>query len=254
MTQRNKEKDTVKAVETTFDIIEQLYHLEGAGVTEVADKLGLAKSTVHKHLSTLVDREYVVEKDGEYNVGLRFLNFGTFARGNLRISSMSNDIMSKVADETGSAVLLMVEEHGEAVYIRRDNADESVIYGRTGKRTQIHAVAGGKAILAHLPKKRVDEIIDQKGLPELTEHTITDRETLFEELGEIRETGVAFNDEETKKGLRAVAAPILYDDKVLGSLSLAGPAKRLRGERFWEEIPEIVMASSNEIELNLVYS
>ncbi|WP_197409784.1 IclR family transcriptional regulator, partial [Haloferax profundi] len=114
--------------------------------------------------------------------------------------------------------------------------------------------ASGKAILAFLPEERVLEIIDERGLEPRTENTITEREELFEELSQIRDQGYANAIEESVKGMRAVAAPIMLEDSVAGSISLAGPANRFVGERFEDEVPKLIKGVANEIELKLTYS
>ena len=73
-------KNPVKSTETTFRIVEELQELDGAGVSELAAHLGLPKSTVHNYLSTLQQEEYVVRQNGEYKVGIRFLELGAYAR------------------------------------------------------------------------------------------------------------------------------------------------------------------------------
>jgi DNA-binding IclR family transcriptional regulator len=112
----------------------------------------------------------------------------------------------------------------------------------------------GKAILAHFPEKRVRDILDRHGLPKITEHTVDDEETLFEELEQIRQQGYARDLEERVRGMRCVAAPILRDGEVLGAVSVSGPASRMQGERFETEIPDHVMGTANVIEVNITYS
>jgi len=110
-------------------------------------------------------------------------------------------------------------------------------------------------VLAHLPEARVDDIVERHGLPVLTENTITDCQALREELAEIRETGIAFDDEERLDGLRSVGAAITSEDgDVLGAVSVAGPTSRLREERFREELPAVVRSAVNVIDLNVTYS
>lgn len=84
------------------------------------------------------------------------------------------------------------------------------------------------------------------------ETTITNRETLFERLSEVRERGYAYNDEGEVTGLRAVGAPIRRPDgAVLGSISVSGPTSYLDDERFDEGVPELVTSAANVIEVNM---
>lgn len=242
----------VKTVDTVFGIVEALRELNGGTITEVATHLGLAKSTVHDHLRTLHDREYVVEDGGTYRLSLRFLDHGIFARRNDPLLPASRHTLEELADETGELVWLYIEEHGMAVTLEKTVGEHAVsTVGRVGMRTPIQAPAAGKAMLAHLPDERVEEILDRRGLPGLTESTVTDRDRLEEQLTEIRDRGFALNDGETIYGLRAVGSAIVCDGQVLGGISVAGPTKRLRDERFRETIPNAVLGAANAIELTI---
>lgn len=244
----------VKSVDTMFDIVETLRRLNGAGITDVADELGLAKSTVHAHLATLLRHEYVVAEDGEYRIGLKFMDLGIHARDRLPLSSVGKPILDQVAQETEEMGWLVVEEHGQAVYLRKATGKRAVqTHSRVGKRVHLHYPAAGKAILSALPNEVVRDIVDRHGLPPKTDRTITDLDELFAELDRIRERGVAFNEGEELQSIRAVGVPIVFEGEVLGSISVSGPSKRMTGERFRETLPELLLGAANEIELKLAY-
>jgi DNA-binding IclR family transcriptional regulator len=108
-------------------------------------------------------------------------------------------------------------------------------------------------MLAEMPRDQVETILNRHGLPGATENTITDRESLFETLETIRQRGYAFNDCEEVEGIRAVGMAIVTHGDVHGALSVSGPSNRVRGERFREELPNILSGAVNEIELKLTY-
>lgn len=247
---------TVKSVETALQIIEALQEQDGAGVSELAAELDFPKSTVHNHLKTLERNEYVVNNRGTYRIGMRFLKLGTRTRDQYRVYDVSRPEVDRIAEETGELAGLIIEEHGWGVFLHRAKGEQAVhVDTYSGKRIYLHAAALGKAILAELPEERTEEILDCHGLPSLTENTITDRERLYKELGEIRERNIAYDDEERLNGLRSVAAPITTEnDKVVGAISVAGPTSRLRDERFRSDLPETVRSAVNVINLNITYS
>jgi len=248
-------KNRIKTAGTIFQLVETLEELNGATCTELANELGIPVSTMHDHLSTLLELEYLVEEDGVYRNGLKFLQRGIAVRNNIPISTIIQPTLDDLADETGEVAWLSVEEHGKIVYLNNAKGSQAVqTHAEIGARAHMHYLAAGKAILAHFPTDRVREIIDRHDLPEATKRTITSSECLFEELEEIREQGFAFNDGERVLGLRAVAAPIFQNSNILGTLGISGPANRMKGERFREEIPEILMGATNELELKLEYS
>ncbi len=252
----HENRKTIDAVETSFALLEHLKESEGAGVTEIARELGVAKSTAHAHLSTLQSLGYVTREGDTFGVALRFLDLGNAARERSTLHRVGREKANEIAAETGEKVWILAEEHGRGIHLHLASGEQSVrTYARTGQPNYLHQLAGGKAILAWLPDERVEAIIERHGLPARTEETITDQERLFEELERIRERGFARNDGESISGLRAVGAPITNADGVaIGALSLSGPAKRLRGDRFDEEIPHLLLGSANEIEINMTFA
>lgn len=249
-------RNPIKSTQTTFRILEALMELDGAGVTAVADHLGLPKSNVHNYLSTLEEEEYVVRRGTTFHVGIRFLELGAHARNRRDLYEIARPEMDKIADEEGELVNLLVEEHGRGTYIYRVAGDDAVqVDAHVGTRVHLHCTALGKAILAHLPEERVDEIVTRHGLPAVTDDTITDRDELRETLADVRERGIAFDREERVEGLRCAAAPICSNTgRVLGALSISGPTTRIQDERLEEEIPSLLERATNVIELNITYS
>ncbi|WP_273836745.1 IclR family transcriptional regulator [Halococcus sp. PRR34] len=247
---------SLRTTENTIRVVRSLKELDGAGVTELATHLSMSKSTVHDHLATLRRHDYVTKDGDSYEIGLGFFEMGEYARKRRKIYEVARPEVADLAAETGELANLMVEEHGRGVYLYRARGEKAVTLDtHTGKRRYLHNTALGKAILAHLPDSRVDEILDRHGLPAATPNTITDREQLHQKLAEIRERGVAYCGQERVEGLQCVAAPVLgRDDEVLGAISVAAPTTRLTGERFAEEIPELVLQAANVVEINVTYS
>jgi DNA-binding IclR family transcriptional regulator len=248
--------NTIGALGTSLRILEVLKERGSAGVTELAKELGLPKSTVYSHLRTLREHEYVVQENDTYCLGLRFLDFGEHTRDRMRIYEVAKPEIDALAEETGELANLLVEEHGQGVYLYRAKGAQAVsLDTHAGMRVGLHCTSLGKAILAYLPEERVDEIVDRWGLPARTADTITSREELDAELERIRERGYAQDNGERLSGLRCVAAPITDTDGVaIGAVSVAGPTSRMKGERFESEIPERVQSVANVTEINLTYS
>jgi DNA-binding IclR family transcriptional regulator len=255
MANSSGEWSQVKTTGTAFDIIELLTELGIADLTTLADELNLAKSTVHRHIGTLQRRGYVVREDGEYQVGLRFAKLGNHAQERNEAYVLAKSKVSELAEETGERAQFIVEEDDYAVYAYVDHGKYAV---RTapgpGSRIPIHTAASGKAILAHLPRERVEEIIERRGLSEITEYTITDPEELWAELEETRDRGYAYNKQENIEGLLAIGAPVTRPGgEVLGALSISGPTHRMKG-KVDNELAELLLGATNELELNINYA
>ncbi|MFD1600124.1 IclR family transcriptional regulator [Halobellus rarus] len=248
--------DTIKSDETLLEILEALHSLDESTLTAIADEVDVSKSTVHRHLETLRARRFVSKGDEEYRLGLEFLRFGGAARERYPFHRQSKSIVQQVADQTGEFVGFLVEEQGVGTFIYCEMGTEGVpSEAKVGQNLLLHQSASGKAILAHLPAERRSRILDQYGLPPRTDETLTDRATLLDDLDEIRERGYAFAHEEYTDGLRAVAAPAFdADGTVIGSLVVAGPIHRMRGERFETDLPELVTGAVKEFQLTISYA
>jgi DNA-binding IclR family transcriptional regulator len=244
----------LSTTETSLRVIETLGRLDGGRVTEVAEALDLAPSTVHAHLSTLERNRYLVKRGDEYRLGLRFLNLGEFVRQSHEHYALARAAVEQLAEETGGRTHFIVEEHGQGVYLAIASGPQAIdTYSREGKRLWLHQSAGGKAILAALPDERVRAVVDRWGLAGRTENSITDVEALFDCLERVRERdGIAFNEGEQTDGIRAVGAPVRGPDgAVVGALSVSGPAHRLKGDYYRSELPDTILGTANELELRI---
>lgn len=249
------EPRTVKSVQTTLDIIELLRERNGAHITEIADELGFSKGTIHSHLATLLENEYLIKDGDRYRLSLRYLELGEEVKERLDIYESARDEVDELATKTGEVAQFATEEHGKVVYVYKSRGENGVqTASSVGQRKYMHCISLGKAMLAHMTEQRVNNIIDRHGLPAFTDHTITSREALFSELESVREQGYAFDREELIDGLRCVAAPIVTDDEVLGAVSISGPANRMEGDRFEQKLPNLAMRSANVIKINTQFS
>ncbi|MFB6271024.1 MAG: IclR family transcriptional regulator [Halobacterium sp.] len=245
----------VKSDETLFAVLAALRDAGGAGVTELADELDVAKSTVHNHLSTMRDHGFVVQHGDEYRLGLEFFNYGQAVRTDVDVYRAARPVVDELVAETGEMVWLLTPEQGRVMYLY-GRAGETDLDVNTilGSWEYMHCTSGGKAILAHYDDADVDRVVDRHGLPARTANTITDREELDAELAAVREQGYALNLGEDLEGIHAVAVPLVYEDDIKGSIAVAGPAHRVSRERCEGEILDALRASTNDVELNLAYA
>ncbi|ELZ18749.1 IclR family transcriptional regulator [Haloterrigena salina JCM 13891] len=246
----------VETVETAFDIVDVLKRDDGAGITDIADELGLAKSTVHRHVKTLESRGLLVREGDVYRISTWFLDYGIHVRNRHRLYDVARPKVDELAAETNEKVWCVIEEHGMGVHIYGAEGRHSVkTHARIGQRTYLHQFAAGKAILAHLPDNRIESILEDYGLAAQTDQTITERDELHDQLATIRDRGYAFNREESVIGVHAVGAPIRNKSgTAIGAISVAGPANRLRDDLMTEELPSLLLGATNEVEINLAHS
>lgn len=256
MAQQSSGPGLIGATQKSFQVLEVLNEIEGGRVAEVAEHMGTPTSTAHSHLSTLYKLEYVVKEGDEYHIGFRFLEFGEHAKSRRPIFELVEDIVDELAEETEERAQFCVEEHGLGVFVNSAEGSHGINTNTgIGARVPLHQTAVGKAILAHLPEVRVESIIERRGLPESTERTITQRSELMEELRVTRDRGYGLNNEEYITGVRAIGVPVRdQNDRLVGSLGLAGPAHRMTDDVFENEYPTIMLGIVNEAEINLKYS
>lgn len=256
MNENRRSNRPVMTTESSIRILEELKETPGQTLDELTEELDIARSTIHRHLLTLEDNDFLFRENGEFYLSLRLLDFGISARNRVSFFDVARRQVDRLADETGEKVWLVAKEGDFSVHLYKASGTSPLeTSARVGKRQYLHQLAAGKAILAYLPEEERQGIIDRQGLTEVTSQTITDEEELLEELAEVREQGYAFNLGESIEGLNAVGAPIRDEHGVpIGGISISGPANRVKGDLLKNELPDTLLATIDEIHINLRYS
>jgi DNA-binding IclR family transcriptional regulator len=202
------------------------------GVSELAERLGLAKTTVHGLLRTLHDHG-LVEQDRDsdkYQLGPQLLQLSNRYLDLSELRSRSLAWSELLAMRTGEAVRVGVP-HGNGVLVVHHvfRPDTSLQILEVGAVLPMHATALGKAVLAYLPEPERGDV-SAAGLPKLTGRTIATVAALERELTTVRERGYALEREEAVLGELGVAAPIFgRGGSAAGGIGVAGPVERLKG-------------------------
>lgn len=237
-----------------FDVIEVLWRIDGGGVSDVARELDLPKSTTHEYLTTLAAAGVAVNEGGTYRLSLKLLAIGSRIQYRKRLFHVSRPELVKLAETTGQAANVTIEERGRAVILASEGNAEGVSLGTyPGLASPMHSLAAGKVILAHRPRSFVESVIDEHGLEAVTAETITDRGALFEELDEIEARGHAVDRDEHVVGMGVVAAPIDHDGEVIGSVTVVCPTTTLADEDRREALVEAARDASKVIAFNYQY-
>jgi DNA-binding IclR family transcriptional regulator len=248
-------KHPVRTTEKTLTLIDELMRQGTSGVTELAQGVNMGKSAVHNHLTTLQDHGYVLKTGNQYQLGLKFLEVGGSIRKSMEFYQVAEPEVKSLADETGELANLLVEEQGLGVYLMRSKGEDAVdLDTYAGLRTNLHTTALGKAVLAHLPESRVENIIERHGIEPETSRSIGSREELFDALESVQNRGYAIDDGERLEGLRCIGAPVRSSsDEVLGAVSVSAPTRRVSDQELHGELSERVLSAANVIELNINY-
>jgi len=251
-------ENVVKSVSRALDII-QLVGMKkgGLGVTEIAKQMDINKSSVYRILVTLAQYGYIEqdESTGLYKLGYKFLEISSKLLDSIDIRSEAGPFLQQLEDSTNEVIHLVVYDQGEVVYIEKLEGTETLrMHSKVGKRAPMHCTSVGKAILANLPSGMVHEIVERKGLPMHTKHTITDKDALFKELVQVKQNGYALDLEENENGISCIAAPIFdHLGKVVAAISISGPTIRMTEERL-NQLKEQMLDVGSQISVRLGFS
>jgi DNA-binding IclR family transcriptional regulator len=232
--------NAVRSVDRAAALLLALGESHGeAGVTELARRLGLHKSTASRLLATL-ERRGLVEQDeetGKYRLGLVVIRLAEHAERTLDLRSIAMPELDRLARATRETTGLGVLDGDQLLTVAQADGPNLVAMGDwTGRCVPLHSVAAGKVLLAALPEREVMRHV-RRGLDRFTDRTITELEPLLEELARVRRRGFATAFGEFDPALNAVAAPV-HDARgaVIAAVDVWGPAFRITPRR----VPELV--------------
>ncbi|HMA51605.1 MAG TPA: IclR family transcriptional regulator [Magnetospirillaceae bacterium] len=216
------------------------------GISALADRLGLAKSTVHRLASTLVEQGMLEQnpETGKYRLGLTVFELGSLVRRKIDISREAKPWLMALREQTGETVLMSILGTGSVVCINfLESQKANRVTSGIGLRKPIHCTAEGKALLAFQPQPLIERVIEA-GLDRRTAKTITDPAALREELASIRANGYATDDEEYELGMRSISAPIRDDSgSSTAAVAVAGPAQRLSKKQLLALADSVILAA-----------
>jgi DNA-binding IclR family transcriptional regulator len=208
------------------------------GVTELGRLTGIDKSTVYRLLSDL-QQGGLIEQNPEttkYHLGFGLVRLAGLALQHLDLPRVARTYLQELVELSQETVNLSVmTDDGRIINIDGITSPRMVRnVGWIGREMPLHAVSGGKVMMAYLPKERVKQILSGE-LQCYTERTVTDPAQLCEELKQIRRQGYGIAEEELEEGLSAVAAPIWnHEGQVVAVISVSGPSFRLPRKRLIE--------------------
>jgi DNA-binding IclR family transcriptional regulator len=226
----SKASDKRTSAEKVLAVLAVFGEGECVGVTEVARRAGLTKSTAHRLLATL-ERHGLIDRTGvDYSLGLGLFELGSRAgigpHGSL--AKVALPYLTELYEATGQTVHLAVLDGSEVVYVCKLHGHApQPAPTRIGGRMPAHCTALGKAVLAFSPD-RVALRVMERGLPSLTRHTILNPDVFMNELRRTRREGISYDRQETTLGLGCVGAPILDErGRPFAAVSVSGPISRI---------------------------
>jgi DNA-binding IclR family transcriptional regulator len=224
---------SVRAVERALDILLCFTRDEpSCSLTQIAEKVCMSKSTVHRLLATLEGKRFINrdKSTGAYRLGFHLIEMASLV--DMDLQRWAQPYLQRISDECGETVDLAVLDGTTVVYLQVIESPQRVkLAVAVGQRLPAFCTASGKAILAYLPDDQVSKIIGD-GLTRFTEYTPGSIAAVNEALRITRERGFGMSEQEYEKDINAVAAPILSDDNYpIAAIAVAGPSFRLTRER-----------------------
>jgi DNA-binding IclR family transcriptional regulator len=251
---RQKKDYAIQTVRNCLRVLAAFHDERELGVTELARLLDLHKNNVFRLLATLQEEGYV-EKNEEtdcYRLGIACLELAhAFAR-NRSLPLLARPVLAELSRATGESAHLGVLAEFEVVHLEFEQGDGLVVTGsRIARRLPAHCTALGKTLLGCGERGQLeayDEQVVSAGLPPFTDSTLVDREKLFAHLHMVGAQGYALDVEECEIGLCCAAAPV-HDDRgrVVGAISVSGPAFRLESDALEQRIAPAVVRAAEEL-------
>jgi DNA-binding IclR family transcriptional regulator len=244
---------SVQSVERAFAILRAL--ITGpSGVSEVAERTGLPKSTVSRLLATLVEIGAVDQSDtmGLYSLGDVLIDLSSAASPGRNLTSLVHPFLIGLVDEIGEAAGLGVLDGHRVYYLDQVDADHEVqVRDWTGESVDAHVVSSGLVLLAHAPDDARREFLEREH-ERWTEHSVTDRHLIERRLDEARRAGFVWVYEEMSEGLNSVAAPIFnHAGNAIAAVHAHGPSYRFPAEGAAASIAAAVVATAQRITAQL---
>jgi DNA-binding IclR family transcriptional regulator len=202
-----------------------LLGVEDSGYTlrEIATRVGISKTSAHRHVSMLCDQGYLVRspRSGLYRLGVRSLSLALAIVENSELVRLVKPLVDEAAERHGLHVDVGILA-GDAIYlIYRQDSKDTRAFRSFSYSSALHYLAAGKAAMAFLEPEALPELVDRLDLVGKTSRTITDPQALLAELAQARRLGFARNNEESLPGLIAIGAPLLSlrTNTVVGAVS-----------------------------------
>jgi DNA-binding IclR family transcriptional regulator len=213
------------------------------GISDLARRLGVAKSTVHRLAVTLC-ADGMLEQNpdtGKYRLGIALFRLGSLVRQRMSISSEARPLLRELRAKVNETVHLAVLDGSEIMYVFNLESTQAIrMRSDVGVRKPAYCTAEGQVILAFQPAEVIDRVMRER-LPARTPQTITDPDALKKVFETIRQRGCAIEDEESEIGMRCIAAPLRNDaGEVVAAIGLAGPVSRLSKKALASFIPHVI--------------
>ncbi len=230
------------------------------GIADIADELGMSRSTTHRYVITLVALGYLEQgASRKYRLGLRVTDLGMSALNSTGLREHAHPYLEDLRQRTSYTTSLGVLDGTDVVYVDRARsyrrAQNQVDLGlQPGSRIPAYCTAMGKILLANLPDNQLRGLLAEIKPTKRGPNTITAKKALRAELDQVRQTGFAVDDEELAPGLYAIAAPVRNAAReVVAAVNLAAPSSMIAMEELVDALGPHLVSTADRISARLGY-
>jgi IclR family pca regulon transcriptional regulator len=230
------------------------------GIAEIADDLGMSRSTTHRYVITLVALGFLEQSASrKYRLGLRVTDLGMSALNSTGLREPSRPYLEELRERTSYTANLSVLDGPEILYVERARSFRRGQYKidlslRPGSRLPAYCTSMGKVLLANLPEPEQNELIAVMTLKRRGPNSITSKKALFAELELVLDEGIAVNDEELAKGLVSIACPVRNESQeVVAAINLAAHTSMISSVEMVDQLLPHLLATADNISARLGY-
>jgi IclR family transcriptional regulator, pca regulon regulatory protein len=230
------------------------------GIADIADELGMTRSTTHRYVITLVALGFLEQgASRKYRLGLRVTDLGMSALNSTGLREHARPYLEELRRRSSYTVNIAVLDGPEVLYVDRARSfrrgqSKIDLNLRPGSRLPAYCTSMGKILLAFLPEEEQGELIGQMTLTRRGPNSITSKKALRTELEHVREEGLAVNDEEFAEGLYSMAAPIRNESMaVVAAINMAAHASMISLEQLVDALGPHLVATADHISARLGY-
>jgi len=232
------------AINKAFEILEVFLKTDDElSISDVSELTKISSSTAHRITSILVNRGYIIQKRkrGKYSLSSRKLvDLLSIIRKRLNIRTVALPYLNELSQTIDETVEMALRSGNMAFNLEAVNINHILNLRPESNTFNLYSTGVGKIFLAYTSEKELEDYLSKVPLKPRTPYTITDVDELIKELGKIRRSGVAFDNEEHELGMRMVAAPVFdWEGNIAASIGVLGYSRRISKQRMMELGPTV---------------
>lgn len=247
---------TVQVLDRAFDVLEELARARGPlGLSELAQRTSMSKSTVFRIARTMLGRGYVEQTlEGAYTIGPKMFDTLSYHINSLELQTEAKPYLAVLKRSLGLTAHLGILDGAYVSYIEKESTDwGEEVYTQVGYRSPAYCSSMGKCLLACLSSAELDEVLYGYDFEAYTPNTFTGKAAFAKYLHQVRKQGWAMDREEYELGHCCVAAPVFnYRGDALAAVGVSGTPESIAEERL-DDIAQQVMLAARRISERMGY-